>query len=278
LPGDVFSERNHISDMWSWKAGLTVSQKVVEPPEQACSSFQFWHDLGHRMGFGELFPWETIEDVINYRLSPSGMSFDEFTSDNYMRLEAPKYRKYRKTGFATPSGKVELKSSILEKLGFDPLPYYREGPAVSDEYPYYVFTGVREDAFFQTGQRQVAQLRKRSPSPKLFMHPSDAERQGIVDNDWVKLETKTGSVSAKILIQENMKEGHIRVPHGWWYPEMRGQDNLAGAFISSDAVLCPDAPEDLDHEQGIPHFKGFPGRVVKLDNPPAGMSDMVLEG
>ena len=49
---------------------------------------------------------------------------------------------------------------------------------------------------------------------------------------------------------------------------MRGEADLAGAFISSDAVLCDDTDEWLDHEQGVPHFKGFPGRVVKLDEPP----------
>jgi hypothetical protein len=56
-----------------------------------------------------------------------------------------------------------------------------------------------------------------------------------------------------------------------------GDGGLAGAFISSDAVLCPDSPEFLDHEQGIPHFKGFPGRVVKRVAPPAGLSQQTLE-
>jgi len=278
LPGDVFSERNHVADSWSWRLGLTVSQKAVEPPGEATSTYQFWRDLGRRMGFAELFPWDTIEDVLDYRLSPSGKSFEEFSTENYMYVPPPQYRKYRKVGFATPSGKVELKSSVLEELGFDPLPYYREGPAVSEAYPYHVFTGVREDAFFQTGQRQVKVLRDRSPTPKLFMHPNDAQRQDIKDNDWVKLETETGAVSAKVLVQPSMKEGHIRVPHGWWYPEMRGTADLAGSFISSDAVLCPDDPEHLDYEQGIPHFKGFPGRIVKLSEPPAGLSTQVLEG
>ena len=276
LPGDVFSERNHVSDSWSWRLGLTVSQKAVEPAGESSSTYQFWHDLAHKMGFAELFPWDTIEDVLDYRLSPSGKSFAEFSKENYMYVPPPEYRKYRKTGFATPSGKVELKSSVLEELGFDPLPYYREGPAVSEEYPYHVFTGVREDAFFQTGQRQVKVLRDRSPTPKLFMHPKDAARQSIVDNDWVKLQTQTGEVTAKVLVQDSMKEGHIRVPHGWWYPELRGSAKLAGSFISSDAVLCPDDPEFLDYEQGIPHFKGFPGRIVKLAEPPAGMSEQVL--
>lgn len=278
LPGDVFSERNHVSDSWNWRVGLTLSQKAVEPPEEASSTYEFWHDLAHRMGFGELFPWKNIEEVLDYRLSPTGKTFDEFAAENFMLVPTPEYRKYRKTGFATPSGKVELKSSVLEELGFDPLPYYREGPAVSEEYPYHVFTGVREDAFFQTGQRQIKVLRDRMPSPKLFMHPEDAAKQDIADHDWVKLQTATGEVTAKVLIQESMKQGHIRVPHGWWYPELRGQQDLAGAFISSDAVLCPDDPEYLDYEQGIPHFKGFPGRIVKLAEPPAGMSKQVLEG
>ena len=278
LPGDVFTERNHIADAWGWSGRLTLNQKVTEPPVEASSTFQFWRDLAHRMGFGEHFQWETLEDILDHRLTPMGTTFAEFEQEQYFKLQAADYRKYRRTGFATPSGKVELASSILGDLGFDPLPYHREGPAVSDEYPYYVFTGVREDPFFQTGQRQIEVLRRRSPTPKIFMHPADAQRDGLVDDDWIDLETETGSVAAKVLVQGSMKEGHIRVPHGWWFPEMRGTAPLAGAFISSDAVLCPDSDEYLDYEQGIPHFKGFPGRVTKRDAPPEGMSDQVLDG
>ena len=57
----------------------------------------------------------------------------------------------------------------------------------------------------------------------------------------------------------------------------RGEEALAGAFISSDAVLCADDDEFLDDEQGVPHFKGFPGRVVKVPAP-ANMTRRVLEG
>ena len=184
-----------------------------------------------------------------------------------MEMPAPKFRKYRKHGFATPSGKVELYSGVLEELGFDPLPYYREGPIPNEDFPYAVFTGVREDPFFQTGQRNIEVLRARCPNPQLYMHPTDATREQLADGDWVRLESATGAVTAQILIQQSMKEGHIRVPHGWWYPEARGQENLAGAFVSSDAVLCSDDDEFLDYEQGVPHFKGFPGRIVKTAAP-----------
>ena len=267
LPGDVFSERNHVADGWSWGTRLALSQKVVDAPKEASSTFQFWTDLAHRMGFGDEFPWGSLEDILDYRLSRGGRTFAEFESATYMEVPQPKFRKYLQKGFATPSGKVELASSVLADLGFDPLPYYRELPVQPDEFPYLVFTGVREDPFFQTGQRNIESLRRRMPAPNVFLHPADAQKEGFVDGDWAKLSTPQGAVLAQVAVHDTMKEGHIRVPHGWWYPELRGEVDLAGAFISSDAVLCSDEDEWLDHEQGVPHFKGFPGKLEKAEQP-----------
>ena len=269
LPGDAFSERNHIADTWNWTTRLGLSQKVAEPPEQASNSYQFWRDLAARFGFEEWFPWSTHDEVLDYRLSRSGRSFTDFEAQGFMEIPPARYRKYRKTGFATPSGKVELSSSVLADLGFDPLPYFRPGPATSEEFPYLVFNGVREDPFFQTGQRNIKELRDRCPVPRIFMHPDDAEREGLEDGEWIELQTAYGAVSAELSVQPNMKTGHLRVPHGWWYPEATDTETLAGAFLSSDAVLCSDDDEFLDHEQGIPHFKGFPGRVVRTAKPAA---------
>ena len=105
------------------------------------------------------------------------------------------------------------------------------------------------------------------PAAQHFIHPTDAAAEGLESGDWVELQTAYGKVTAELSVQDSMKEGHLRVPHGWWYPELRGKAELGGAFISSDAVLCSDDDEFLDHEQGIPHFKGYPGRLVKVEKP-----------
>ena len=189
IPGDAFSERNHIADTWNWTTRLTLSQKVAEPPEQASNTYKFWRDLAIRFELGDRFPWEKHDDLLDYRLSRSNRSFADFEQTGFMEIPTPSYRKYRKHGFATPSGKVELYSSVLDDLGFDPLPYHREGPATSKEYPYRVFNGVREDPFFQTGQRNIKELRDRCPVPRIFMHPSDAKKDGLIDEEWVELQT-----------------------------------------------------------------------------------------
>ena len=48
---------------------------------------------------------------------------------------------------------------------------------------------------------------------------------------------------------------------------------------SSPRTRCSraDTNELIDYEQGIPHFKGYPGRLVPCD-PPEGMSKTTLEG
>ena len=277
LPGDVFTERNQITDTWGWTNRLTLSEQAVEPAAEVRSTFAFWRDLAGALGHGEHFPWATLEDLLDHRLAPSGRTFADFAATKLMDAPPPTFRKYRRTGFATPSGKVELASSILADLGFDPLPYHRDGEPPSTAFPYRVFSGVREDPFFQTGQRNIDVLRRRSPCPRIFIHPDDARREGLLDGEWVRLETATGHVTAKLAVQTSMLEGHLRVPHGWWFPELRGAADLAGAFLSSDAVLCPDDDAHLDREQGTPHFKGYPGRLVRSE-PPPGMSASTLEG
>jgi anaerobic selenocysteine-containing dehydrogenase len=267
LPGDAFTERNNVNDTWSWTTRLTLSEAAVTAPGECTSAFQFWRDLAVRMGLAEHFPWKTVEDVLDYRCAPSGRTFAELTAETFMHLQLPEYRRYRRTGFATPSGKVELSSSVLAQLGFDPLPYHREPPRPSPEFPYTVFVGVREDPYFQTGQRNIAVLRRRSPSPKTFVHPDDAFREGLVGGEWVRVESAHGSIVAQVEIHETMRAGHLRVPHGWWFPEM-GADRLSGAFLCNDGMLIADDPSMLDAEQGTPHFKGFAGRIVALEGAP----------
>jgi anaerobic selenocysteine-containing dehydrogenase len=100
----------------------------------------------------------------------------------------------------------------------------------------------------------------------MFIHPATAASQGLKEGMWVRVETKAGGVKLQVSFAGHMPEGLLRVPHGWWKPEMaRGGDTLSGAWDHADAQICPDDDDFLDREQGIPHFKGVPCRIVKLD-------------
>ncbi|PCI51140.1 MAG: dehydrogenase [Moraxellaceae bacterium] len=265
LPGDSWLERPQIWEGFGWAGVLSTSQKAMEPPGECRSVYAFWRDLAVRMGFEEAFPWETLEDVLDYRLHKTGKSFKQFSEEFEYKLPNLRFRKYEKTGFATPSGKVELYSSVLEGFGFDPLPYFREDPTPDAKFSSKLFTGLRENEFFQTGGRHVPELRKRTPEPLTFINQHEANKWGVRTGEWVEVETKIGSIKMKVEIKEEMPNELVRIPHGWWKPEMeQGIGKLSGAWQFSDAQACPDDDDFLDLEQGIPHLKGIPCCINKI--------------
>ena len=224
------------------------------------------------MGMGEVFPWQTGEEFLDYRVEPSGQVFADvvaagrFPSPDHEPAPGSTERKYLTTGFATPSGKVELYSSILDDLGFDPLPYYRETPPATDEYPMQMFIGLPDDEYYRTGQRHIPEFRKRAKDPTLYLSAADATSLGVDEGDWTRVTTSTGTMVGRVFIRSTMPDGLVRVPHGWWKPESRqGLENMSGMWDFSDAQLTSDDdPEFIDREQGIPQLKGVPCRLDRL--------------
>ena len=271
LPGDSWLERPWLMDGYGWSSTYRPSQKSMEPPGECRSTFDFWKHLATSLGRDDIVPWQSLEDFYDYRLQGLGMTWEKFSETHEAHFGSGGFKKYEKTGFATPSGKVELKSSVLDGLGFDPLPYFREDPVATEQYPLMMFTGVREDEYFQTGHRHIPEMRARKPEPLLFVSPGTAIEQGVVEGEWVEVSNPTGKIAIQVGVRDEMPDGLGRIPHGWWKPEMRqGAGHLSGALLYADAQLCPDDEDYLDREQGIPHLKGIPCRISKLASAPEG--------
>lgn len=267
LPADSWLERPWLMDSFGWTSTVRTSEKAMEPPGECRTTFDFWKMTANALDRPEIVPWETLEDFYDYRLQKLNVSWADFVASTDVHFAKPSYKKYLKTGFATPSGKVELKSSALEDMGFDPLPYFREDPPLDPDYPLQLFTGVREDAFFQTGHRHISEMRKRHPEPLMFVSPGTAEAQNVEEGEWVEVENELAKISIKVAIKDAMPDGLIRIPHGWWKPEMKqGAGHLSGALKYADAQLCRDDDDFLDREQGIPHLKGVPCRINKVSS------------
>jgi len=268
LPGDSWLERPQIWTGFGWAGVLGTSEKTMEPPGECRSVYDFWRDLAWRMGYQDAFPWKTLEDMLDYRIKATGKTFNEFAAEFEYKLPDFETRKYLRTGFATPSGKVELYSSVLESLGLDPLPYFREEPDAGPAFTSRLFTGVRENEYFQTGGRHIPELRRRNPEPHIFVNANEAAKWNIREGEWVEVETKIGKVTMKTSVREDMPDHLIRVPHGWWKPEMeQGLGKLSGAWQHADAQMCPDDDDFLDREQGLPHLRGIPCKVNKIAQP-----------
>ncbi len=141
-----------------------------------------------------------------------------------MRLPAPQIepKRYEKHGFATPSGKVEIRSSILEENGFDGLPVFKEPlespvsrPDIAKDYPLVLTSGARLPMYTHSRQRDIPRLRKLMPDPLVEIHPHDAAARSIGDGDPVTLSTPRGTITAKANVTTKVAPGVVSMSHGW---------------------------------------------------------------
>jgi len=132
------------------------------------------------------------------------------------------YRKYESKGFMTPSKKVEIYSEWLEKLGYDPLPTYREPaespvsqPDLAREYPLILIAGTKLEMYTHSEMRNIPGLRKLFPRNLLEVHPETAAQLGIRDGDIVKISSPRGRIECASYITDCIDPRVVHLYHGF---------------------------------------------------------------
>lgn len=255
LPAACWLERPILWDFNTYSscmiAGEAALPESIPDEYDHRRDFDFWRGLGIRMGQAEMWPWKTLEECYDEQVKPTGMTHNEYVNKIRCGYKALKYRKYEQTGFGTPTGKVELYSTILEKLGYDPLPEYHEPTEtrisqaeLAKEYPLTLITGGRVREFYHSEWRQIDSVRKRHPDPLVQIHPGTAAKLGIQEGDWVWIETPRGRVRNKATLFDGMAPDIVHTEHGWWLPEMPGEEPwLHGVWQVNCNVLMDDNPD-----------------------------------
>ncbi|MCL6583070.1 MAG: molybdopterin-dependent oxidoreductase [bacterium] len=230
------------------------------------NDYEFWRGLGLRLGQEEYWPWETFEQVWEYRLREimdrrEVKTLSEFIHQQRWELDTPKAGLCSQGPLATPSGKVELYSTIFERLGYDPLPDYLEPDKLDDEtrrqYPLLNISGCRTIPFHHSEFRHVQGFRRLHPEPIVEIHVDLARRKGIADGDWVWIETPLGRVKQRARLTTSFNPGYISTQHGWWFPEMPAeQPSLHGLWEANINVTIDDDPEKCDPISGGWPLKG----------------------
>lgn len=222
--------------------------------------------LAQRLELGDYF-WNDVNEYLDDYLKPTGLTFDELGSIDRLIESGNKYRKYTATGFNTPSGKVELVSSLCDKWGFDPLPVYREAketpisdPEMAKTYPY-VLTSAHDKNYTHSQNRQMRTIRDKYPLPMVMIHPQTAAELGIQEGDLVSIENERGQIKQTATISEDVDPRVVNVAYGWWFPEF-GSDKQYGWQEANINILTDDSPP-YSPEIGSPTMRGFLCRIGK---------------
>ncbi|MEM2314797.1 MAG: molybdopterin-dependent oxidoreductase [Candidatus Bathyarchaeia archaeon] len=252
LPSATYLECDDICDAFCYMNFIAARQRVIEPLYECRDDNEVLFELLRRMQVELPFPASTYREFLDYRLSDLGLTFEEFKEIGYIASEFIE-KKYEKgflredgePGFRTPTGKVELYSTILEKYGYDPLPEYVEppespysAPDVAEKYPLILITGARHISSYQTMGHNIPYLRELLPHPLIEIHPETAESLGIKDGDWVFIETPYSEQRVKM--RAKLTYGiHPKVVSAqalWWYPEEKTFEDRAFKFNINVAI------------------------------------------
>lgn len=215
---------------------IMANNKVIDPLGEYKSMYEFWLDLGVKMGYGDDF-WEgDIEACLDYQLDPFNMTMDELRSHKTgiaYPMNAIKYEKYDKIFNAPscrisrepflPQGKIAIYNTLFKEQGYNPLPEWRElpeGPTATpellDTYPLLFSDYHTSKVFNASWLRNVPALREVEPFPVLHIHPDTASKRGISDGDWVIVESPHGYLNLKAEIFPGIRPDTVMALHGWW--------------------------------------------------------------
>lgn len=261
LPACTFLEQiryatydTHADHAWNVPSRIMLSPKVVEPLYESWSDWKIICELGKKMGYEKYFPWKTREQAIDYELKSFGITCDELRANpegiivplpsilytkfsgffggavrgalklTMLRNYPDVYQKYAGflNGFLTPSKKVEIYSEQLEKLGYDPLPVYREPaespvsqPELAKEYPFILIAGSKLKMYTHSMMRNMPDLKKLKPKNLLEINPQAAAKLGIHDGDFVKVESLRGSIQSLAKVTDTIDPRVVHLYHGF---------------------------------------------------------------
>ena len=169
----------------------------------------------YRLAYKKSFE-ELREEVVHQKTEMCG----------YYKYESGRLRPDGMHGFNTPTGRVELYSTMFRQFGEDPLPYYEEPqlspvstPEKMEEYPFVLTTGARTYCYFHSEGKQIPYLREMNPDPLIEINPEDALKHGIADGQWVEVASPFGKCVLKAKVSQIVKPGVVHAQHGFWFPE-----------------------------------------------------------
>lgn len=157
-------------------------------------------------------------------------------------------------GLNTPTGKLELKSSLIEQhpeWGLDALPTYKDPLDEADPclYPFVFTSGSRIPGALHSRLHKVPRNRSLCPEPTADMNLEDCNRLGMKEGGRIRISTGKGSITVKVHPTQAVPPGLVNLFHG--YSEADAQSIMDG--------------DHLDPYSGFPAYRSTRCAVRKED-------------
>jgi assimilatory nitrate reductase catalytic subunit len=255
---------------WGEKCGTVTNSErrisrqrnILPHPGEAEEDWWIMSQVAKRLGFEPHFNYQSSADIFREHATLSGFEnngirdFDisglaEITDDEYDTLAPVQWpitnNKPEGTARLFTDNKFFTANAKAQFIAITPRSPVN---ATSEAYPLVLNTGrVRDQWHTMTRTARSVKLNGHIAEPFVDIHPKDAKKYLVENNDLAKIESLWGTVLARVQITEAQRQGNIFVPMHW------NQQNSSLSRV--DAVVNP----IVDPISGQPESKHTPVKI-----------------
>ena len=265
LPGSLHEEDEGV--VAQVEGRVIKINKAVDPPGDATQDWKIIQDIARALGRTHGMTFQSPREIFDELRVASKGGVADYYGITYEKIEAqngvfwpcptedhPGTPRLFEPGSWNPVAKGAGPFYFPDgKARFNAVDYAPPAEDVDEEYPVILTTGRVVSQFLSgTQTRRIGPLVDQYPEPKIEMHPRLAQKHGIADKDWVRVESRRGNLTLRAQVVTTIRPDTIFIPYHW--PGRKSANQLT---ISAQ-----------DPVSKIPEFKVCAVRMQKVDRPP----------
>lgn len=216
LPESTYLERTDpvIAKSGS-KPALWIRRQAVEPRFDTKPKWWILKQLADRLGVGQYFPHNTVEEIISFQLQDMGLKLEDFDEKGIVSLSKDEIIWDRQDGlkFKTPSKKIEFLSSMLENSGIPSFPAY-QSPKEPPE-GFFRFTTGKIAIHTQGTSLNNPYLNEIQSENTLWINTQEAKKLGINTGDTIEVSSYGVVQTIKAYVTDYIHPKVVYTLHGY---------------------------------------------------------------
>jgi thiosulfate reductase/polysulfide reductase chain A len=199
---------------------------AVSPKNDTKPAYWMARELAKKMGLESFFPYEKMEDLIDWQLKEVGTSLDEMRRIGVKTFDRSADDLYfapdEEVEFYTNTGKIELYATAFEQAGFAPLPVYtphEEPPA-----GYYRLNYGRAPMHTFSRTANNPNLTDLMDENTVWVHPQVAKEWGLENDQYIYLKNqddKRSEFPIRVRITERIRWDSVFMVHGFGHDQKK---------------------------------------------------------
>jgi thiosulfate reductase/polysulfide reductase chain A len=206
------------------KPAIALRMPAVEPRYDSKPGYWIARELARKLGLEKYFPFEKLEDMIDWQLKQIGSSLDEMKRTGVKTWDRDFDDLYfapdEQVIFPTDSGKIELYAAGFEALGFDPLPRYAPHEEPPEGYYRLIYGRAPMHTFSRTSNNP--NLTDLMDENSVWVNPKVAKIWALKNDQYIWLQNQDGIVSefpVKVRITERIRWDSVYMVHGFGHAQ-----------------------------------------------------------